>query len=203
MLWFAGAGCVFVSYAHGAMSNSEVATGEITSHHLLAKAQRVSGADANHSAVSVLSDSVSFAGAHSCCKARRTAARQDVSAQLAPATGVTVAAERTNSSPLPKQSTTRRSGTLQRQQKISAVGVFATELAGMPPPSGSMNCCPLNSAAATVTTKPRASDTLVAASVERTSLPAFPGNAETSPLTSPLRLPNRGHTYLRCCVFLI
>lgn len=25
----------------------------------------------------------------------------------------------------------------------------------------------------------------------------------TSPLSKPLRLPNRGHTYLRCCVFLI
>ncbi len=26
---------------------------------------------------------------------------------------------------------------------------------------------------------------------------------QSAPLISPLRLPNRGHTYLRCCVFLI
>jgi hypothetical protein len=32
---------------------------------------------------------------------------------------------------------------------------------------------------------------------------AFLNNAESSALTTPLRLPNRGHTYLRCCVFLI
>jgi hypothetical protein len=34
-------------------------------------------------------------------------------------------------------------------------------------------------------------------------LPAFLNQQETSSLSAPLRLPNRGHTYLHCCAFLI
>src|SRR5688572_12747366 len=56
---------------------------------------------------------------------------------------------------------------------------------------------------ATIAIKPRSDDNASATTPERTALPEFFSDVQTTPLTPPLRLPNRGHTYLRCCAFLI
>ncbi len=63
--------------------------------------------------------------------------------------------------------------------------------------------CPFAVSRAAVVAKAQSRDTNASA-VLAVSNPAqqnFP--EQVAPLSAPLRLPNRGHTYLRCCVFLI
>ncbi len=196
MLWCAGAGCLLVSYAHGAMGETEVAEMARMSHHSFGTAPReVSGGYASDFAASVSTM------VHSCCKAQRASRQHNAWASTRPVAPVSVATER-KSAESQKQIRARQGGSFKQQPGISTREIFATELAGLPPPAGAMNCCPLTSASAAGVTK-RGNDTLAATLFERTTLPAFLNNAESSALTTPLRLPNRGHTYLRCCVFLI
>ena len=67
----------------------------------------------------------------------------------------------------------------------------------------SMMDCPLAVIATAELSKAGPDQTSVAlpASSQRTGLANLP--EQTSAFARPLRLPNRGHTYLRCCVFLI
>jgi hypothetical protein len=63
--------------------------------------------------------------------------------------------------------------------------------------------CPFAVSRTAVVTKAQGRDTNASA-VLAVSNPDRPNLLEqTAPLSPPLRLPNRGHTYLRCCVFLI
>jgi len=67
--------------------------------------------------------------------------------------------------------------------------------------SGAMDC-PMAVNASAALSKAQNDDTSVAL------LPAAgellsPATEQLRALAPPLRLPNRGHTYLRCCVFLI
>jgi hypothetical protein len=73
-------------------------------------------------------------------------------------------------------------------------------LAGIP---GSMMECPLavNAAAALSKAGSDQSNAALVAVSGRTFLSDSP--AQASAFVRPLRLPNRGHTHLRCCVFLI
>ena len=69
--------------------------------------------------------------------------------------------------------------------------------------SGMMENCPLavNATAAISKAKPDESSSAYALS---RATPTIPNTLEqTFPLATPPRLPNRGHTYLHCCVFLI
>lgn len=75
-----------------------------------------------------------------------------------------------------------------------------TEIAGLVP---AMANCPLAINASAVLSNPR---------TEQSKTLALPASAiiqnaeqleQRSAFLHPLRLPNRGHTYLRCCVFLI
>ena len=68
--------------------------------------------------------------------------------------------------------------------------------------SGMMNC-PLAVGRAAIAAKIRISEVAAAPALPRSILPAENFLEQTAPLSTPLRLPNRGHTYLRCCVFLI
>ncbi len=67
--------------------------------------------------------------------------------------------------------------------------------------SGMMEGCPLAVGKAAVAAKVRKDE--VSAAPAHLILPAENFLEQTAPLSNPLRLPNRGHTYLRCCVFLI
>ena len=69
--------------------------------------------------------------------------------------------------------------------------------------SGAMNSCPLAVSRSSVVAKTRESDSNSAPTATQSILPDLSSAERTSPLSSPLRLPNRGHTYLHCCVFLI
>ncbi len=69
--------------------------------------------------------------------------------------------------------------------------------------SSTMNACPLAVSRAAVASKTRVGDTSEPAAVQQSLLSSDLMREQTTPLSPPLRLPNRGHTYLRCCVFLI
>jgi hypothetical protein len=69
--------------------------------------------------------------------------------------------------------------------------------------SGTMNSCPLAMGRATVLAKPHSRDVTASLAPARSFLPELDFNELTAPLSTPLRLPNRGHTYLHCCAFLI
>jgi hypothetical protein len=68
--------------------------------------------------------------------------------------------------------------------------------------TGMMNC-PLAVSRAAIAGKVRSSEVAAAPALAHSSLPAEKLLEQTAPLSAPLRLPNRGHTYLCCCVFLI
>jgi hypothetical protein len=69
--------------------------------------------------------------------------------------------------------------------------------------SGMMNGCPLAMSRTAVVAKIRGDDFHSTPVLVQSVLPDSNSAERTAPLSSPLRLPNRGHTYLRCCVFLI
>lgn len=67
----------------------------------------------------------------------------------------------------------------------------------------SMACCPLAGQQAVTVSKTRVADTLDIALTPDKSLLAPVIPASTGWLSSKTRVPDRGGTYLRCCVFLI
>jgi hypothetical protein len=69
-------------------------------------------------------------------------------------------------------------------------------------PSGMMKDCPLAVGRA-IAAKIRANEIAAAPVLAHSTLPGEKILELTSPLSAPPRLPNRGHTYLHCCVFLI
>ena len=73
-----------------------------------------------------------------------------------------------------------------------------------PQPSGGMRECPLALSRAVAITKTSGGKqvaTPIASSLN--ALPVETSTEQRTSLTPVARLPNRGHTYLRCCVFLI
>ncbi|HKO99473.1 MAG TPA: hypothetical protein VJU86_20905 [Pyrinomonadaceae bacterium] len=69
--------------------------------------------------------------------------------------------------------------------------------------SGTMNSCPLAMSRAVAVGKSHDNHSSVSAIATRSVIPDFESRELTAPLSTPLRLPNRGHTYLHCCAFLI
>jgi len=63
--------------------------------------------------------------------------------------------------------------------------------------------CPLSVGKAAIAAKIRNNEVAAGPVVENSILPAENFLEQTASLSTPPRLPNRGHTYLRCCVFLI
>jgi hypothetical protein len=73
-----------------------------------------------------------------------------------------------------------------------------------PEPSGRMKDCPLALSRAVVLTKTGANkQTSAPAVLPRNALTVETTTEQHTSLSPVARLPNRGHTYLRCCVFLI
>jgi hypothetical protein len=70
-------------------------------------------------------------------------------------------------------------------------------------PSSGMVNCPLAVSRAAIAAKIRNNEVAAAPALAHSILPAESFLEQTAPLSTRLRLPNRGHTYLRCCVFLI
>jgi hypothetical protein len=69
--------------------------------------------------------------------------------------------------------------------------------------SGTMEGCPLAVVRAAVAAKVRKDEVSATPALAHSVRPAENFLEQITPLSTPLRLPNRGHTYLRCCVFLI
>jgi hypothetical protein len=69
--------------------------------------------------------------------------------------------------------------------------------------SGMMKDCPLAMSRAVIAAKIRNNEVAAAPAIAHSILPAENLLERTSPISPPTRLLNRGHTYLRCCVFLI
>jgi hypothetical protein len=71
------------------------------------------------------------------------------------------------------------------------------------PSSSDMSACPLAMSRTDVAAKISGGETSSAISVVNPNLPNQNLLEQTAPLVRQVRLPNRGHTYLRCCSFLI
>ena len=71
-----------------------------------------------------------------------------------------------------------------------------------PTQSNAMNCCPLTSGSIVVASRSSSNDE--APALSQTGSTAFkPLTSDQRPVATPLRLPNRAHSYLLDCAFLI
>ena len=134
---------------------------------------------ANASAVVVSGDACASMHSHDCCA--RHGAKPAAQAAAKPAAPSKSAANSKNAA-LP-----------------SVTGVVA----GLAAPSSTMMDCPLavNARAALSKARPDQSSSALPLTRANEALPHL--QEHTTALLPPLVLPNRGHTYLRCCVFLI
>jgi len=71
-----------------------------------------------------------------------------------------------------------------------------------PTQSGVMNCCPLTSGSIVVASRSQSNDRSIALQPTRSSSQLLT-TSDPLPLAVPLRLPNRAHSYLLDCAFLI
>ena len=147
MFWCAGAGCMMVSYARAAATESEAMAGSMD--------QAMAGGMSMD--------------AHACCKAKRSSSKQhqagDTSQPLSP-----------------------------------DLNLLTTP--SMPTQTGVMNCCPLTSGSIAVSSRSQSNDP--ATVLQQTdSFQTSLVDSHPAPLAVPLRLPNRAHSYLLDCAFLI
>ena len=88
---------------------------------------------------------------------------------------------------------------------MTAVGKVSAQISAamLPTFDGTMQMCPLAMNATALTTKARPDESPAQPLLSPVALP--PGAADLTVAHSPLPVffSNRGHTYLRCCVFLI
>jgi hypothetical protein len=89
------------------------------------------------------------------------------------------------------------------QPKAQPTGKQAATLIETDPASTAMSDCPLAMSRTVVVAKSGARETSSATIVANANLPTQNLIEQPAPLISQVRLPNRGHTYLRCCSFLI
>jgi hypothetical protein len=144
VFWCAGAGCLMVTYAKGAMAEMD------------------SLAAAAAQAMPHMSGAMD---AHACCQAKRKGARRSASAKATP-------------------------------------GEFTQFAIPEPAQGNAMNCCPLTSGSIAVASRSTSNDE--APELSQTNSSAFkPLTSVQKPVAIPLRLPNRAHSYLLDCVFLI
>jgi hypothetical protein len=71
------------------------------------------------------------------------------------------------------------------------------------PSSGGMSACPLAMSRTAEAAKKSGAETGSATTVVKSNLSTPNLLQQNAPLVAQVRLPNRGHTYLRCCSFLI
>jgi hypothetical protein len=72
----------------------------------------------------------------------------------------------------------------------------------LPPPASAMRCCPLGSRSMLVASRPQSTDRAEAFN-QPDCLAPITAKSNLSPFAVPLRLPNRAHSYLLDCAFLI
>jgi len=131
---------------------------------------------ANSPAIVVTGEACASMHSHDCCAKRNAHS----------------AAKAVTKSTSDKRQSVADSGKQIRFDSAALVGIFPT-----------MMECPLavNASAVLSKARPDQSNVALPSSSERASLSNPP--EQTSAFARPLRLPNRGHTYLHCCSFLI
>ena len=70
-------------------------------------------------------------------------------------------------------------------------------------PNEGMNCCPLANLTSAAAAKSRIADKITAATAGQRGTTRPDVSPERFSRATPIHYPNRGQTYLRCCVFLI
>ena len=94
-------------------------------------------------------------------------------------------------------STARRTTSHSENSKLNLI-----TLPAVPVPSSAMSCCPLTSGSIIAASRSQSSDDHL--SLDENSSDSFGvTNSSSTPLAIPLRLPNRAHSYLLDCAFLI
>ena len=146
MFWCAGTGCMIVSYARAAASDSDTIVEQMS-----------------HSIGSMSMD------AHACCKAKRS---------------------------LPKHDHARA----ESQSLSPELNLLTTP--STPTQTGVMDCCPLTSGSILVSAQSQSDDRASVLEPADSSQISFV-DSHPAPLAVPLRLPNRAHSYLLDCAFLI
>ncbi len=92
---------------------------------------------------------------------------------------------------------------MERESDDTSAGVSSTEQPAPIPTGASMSCCPLAGLPTTEASKRRVTDENAAAlTIHRASVMPRADARSLSP-AERFYLPDRGGTYLRCCVFLI
>ena len=134
---------------------------------------------ANSAAIVVSGDACASMHSHDCCSRH----------------GVKPAAHSASKPAAPSKSATN--------SRTAALPFVNGVVAGLAAPLSTMMDCPLavNATAALSKGRPDQSSSALPLTRANNTLPHF--QEHTATLSPPLVLPNRGHTYLRCCVFLI
>jgi hypothetical protein len=101
----------------------------------------------------------------------------------------------------------KRSSTRTHHSRAEAKSPSSVELNLMTPPSsptqtGVMSCCPLTSGSIVVSSRSQSNDDSTSLQQTDSSSLLFV-KSDLVPLAIPLRLPNRAHSYLLDCAFLI
>jgi hypothetical protein len=100
------------------------------------------------------------------------------------------------------RSTKTHRGRLESQQFPESAQLNLLEMPSTPTHPGVMNCCPLTSGSIVAPSRSQANDRATLLQQSHVSLLLLAG-LDPLPLKIPLRLPNRSHSYLLDCVFLI
>jgi hypothetical protein len=82
-------------------------------------------------------------------------------------------------------------------------GSIETSIGSGKSSSGTMSDCPLAANKSAVVTESRRVEASAPQALSQSYLPRQASSEQPAPLFDKPLLPNRGHTYLRCCVFLI
>jgi hypothetical protein len=96
-----------------------------------------------------------------------------------------------------KKATQAQSGSKAQSLELNLLTTPST-----PTPTGVMNCCPLTSGSIVVSPRSQSQDDATVQEQPKSS-PFLLINSDLAPLAVPLRLPNRAHSYLLGCAFLI
>jgi len=175
-LWMAGAGCLL-----GCESMTVAASREIAP-------------PANAAGVVVAGEacaSMSTMQSHDCCARRAHAASK------------AIAKTRSSSHRSQFDTVSRDLIPAQKNDDLQVIGNTLSREFELGATFPTMMDCPLAVNATAVLSKAGADDSNVALPTSAERGPLSNLTKQTIVLGRPLRLPNRGHTYLRCCVFLI
>jgi hypothetical protein len=184
--WMAGAGCML---GCGNMVMAAAANEAGTAAHSEAMIVGVKSR-ADSFTVVVAGDACPSMHAHDCCARHKAASKPHVRSAKSAVKSNTPAVQNSGFS----------SRTLLSLQPLISANSNVSEFGGTSSP---MMDCPLAVNASAALSKARADDSSITVPLTSANAALPTQQEQASALSAPLRIPNRGHTYLRCCAFLI